>query len=80
MIMKSLMSALVGMAVLAGIAAPASAAARNSERYANSHYAAQPSHRLTQQQVCREEAFEDDPSGQYAGYPCWARQAFSPRR
>jgi hypothetical protein len=76
MIMNALMSALIAMAVLAGIAAPASAAARNSERTANPLYAAEPS----DQQVCREEAFEADPSGRYDGYPCWARQAFSPRR
>jgi hypothetical protein len=80
MIMKTLMSALVGMAVLAGIAAPASAAARNSYRSANPYYAAQPSYRLREQQVCKREAFEADPSGQYASYPCWARKAFAPRR
>jgi hypothetical protein len=80
MIMKTLMSALVTMAVLGGIAAPGSAAPRNPERSANPYYVAQPNYHLREQQVCREDAFEADPSGQYAGYPCWARQAFSPRR
>jgi hypothetical protein len=80
MIMKTLMPALVAMAVLAGIAAPASAAARNSGRSADPYYAAQPSYRPREQQVCEREAFEADPSGQYAGYPCWARKAFAPRR
>jgi hypothetical protein len=79
MIMKTLMSALVAAAVLAGTAPPASAAVRNSEHTANPYYAAQPSYGLTEQ-VCKEEAFEADPSGQYAGYPCWARKAFAPRR
>jgi hypothetical protein len=79
MIMKTLTSALVVMAVLAGIAAPARAAARNSEHSANPYYAAKPSSRLRERQVCKEEAFEADPSGQYAGYPCWARKAFAPR-
>ena len=74
--MKNLMSALVATAVLAGIAAPASAAAPNSERTANPDYTAEP----RDPQVCREEAFEADPSGQFEGYPCWARKAFSPRR
>jgi hypothetical protein len=76
MIMKTMMSTLVAMAVLAGIAAPASAASQNSERSANPYYAAQ----QTDRQVCQEGAFEADPGGLYAGYPCWARRAFSPRR
>jgi hypothetical protein len=80
MFMKTLMSALVAMAVLPSIAAPASAAPRNSERGADPYYAAQSSYRLREQQVCEQEAFEADPSGQYAGYPCWARKAFAPRR
>ncbi len=29
-----------------------------------------------EQQVCEERAQAADPSGQYAGYPCWAREAF----
>jgi hypothetical protein len=80
MIMKTLTSALVVMAAPAGIAAPASAAARNSEHSANPYYAAKPSSRLKERHVCKEEAFEADPSGQYAGYPCWARKAFAPVR
>jgi hypothetical protein len=54
--MKALTSALVVMAVLAGIAVAASAAARNSERSANPYYAATPSSRLRERQVCTEEA------------------------
>jgi hypothetical protein len=78
--MKTLMSAIIAMAALAGIAAHASAATRNSERSADPYYAAQSSHDPTEQQACEEQAFEADPSGQYAGYPCWARKAFAPRR
>lgn len=78
--MKPVISALVATAVLAATGAPAIADARNSERSAHPHYAAQPSDGLSEQQVCKEEAFEADPSGQYAGYPCWARKAFAPRR
>jgi hypothetical protein len=25
---------------------------------------------------CERRAWAEDPSGQYAGYPCWARQSF----
>ena len=28
------------------------------------------------QAVCEERARHEDPSGVYAGYPCWAREAF----
>ena len=80
MIMKTLMSALVAVAVLARAATSAGAAVRNSEHTANPYHAGQPSDGLAGQSVCKEEAFEADPSGQYAGYPCWARKAFAPRR
>ena len=74
--MKLSMLTLAVMAILAGVGAPASAAAR--ERSAGPEHAAQPDG--SSQQVCREEAFEADPAGQYGGYPCWARKAFAPRR
>jgi hypothetical protein len=28
------------------------------------------------QEVCEERARAEDPTGNYAGYPCWAREAF----
>jgi len=31
---------------------------------------------ISQQQVCEERAQAADPTGLYAGYPCWAREAF----
>ena len=30
--------------------------------------------------VCEERAQHEDPSGQYAGYPCWAREVFAQGR
>jgi hypothetical protein len=30
-----------------------------------------------EQAVCEERAQNEDPAGVYAGYPCWARSAFS---
>jgi hypothetical protein len=79
-IMNTLLTTLVAMAMLAGIVAPASAAARNIVPSANPYDAAGPTYRPREQRVCEENAFEADPSGQYAGYPCWARKAFAPRR
>ncbi|HEX5958994.1 MAG TPA: hypothetical protein VFY92_10125 [Hyphomicrobiaceae bacterium] len=33
--------------------------------------------RLSREQLlCEERAQNEDPSGQYAGFPCWAREAF----
>jgi hypothetical protein len=31
---------------------------------------------VSPRQVCEERAFAEDPTGKYAGYPCWAREAF----
>jgi hypothetical protein len=31
---------------------------------------------ISQRQVCEERAQAADPTGLYAGYPCWAREAF----
>jgi hypothetical protein len=32
--------------------------------------------RYSRQQICEERAQAEDPTGLYAGYPCWAREAF----
>lgn len=44
--------------------------------YAPPSYYAPPPAALREQQVCEERAQAADPSGLYAGYPCWAREAF----
>jgi membrane peptidoglycan carboxypeptidase len=34
--------------------------------------------RITQEQLaCEERARHEDPTGRYAGYPCWAREALA---
>jgi hypothetical protein len=40
------------------------------------YYTAPPRY-LSERAVCEARAQHADPSGQYAGYPCWAREAFS---
>jgi hypothetical protein len=76
--------------VLAGVVALATAAeARKQQRYYYQPRAYQPyyyrppatSYRSPRgyswdRMVCEERAFAADPTGQYAGYPCWAREAF----
>lgn len=32
---------------------------------------------LSERAVCEDRAQNADPSGRYAGYPCWAREVFS---
>ena len=50
--------------------------ARKSKRIANpSYYSAAPSG-ISPREVCEQRAFAEDPTGRYAGYPCWARETF----
>jgi hypothetical protein len=49
---------------------------RSGERQHYSYgYAPSPYSRFTREQVECERARHEDPSGVYAGYPCWAREA-----
>ena len=49
---------------------------RSGEREQASYgYAYSPYSRFTREQVECERARHEDPSGVYAGYPCWAREA-----
>ncbi|HXE87422.1 MAG TPA: hypothetical protein VN524_11590 [Hyphomicrobiaceae bacterium] len=86
---SSIAPKLIAPALIAGIgftalsAATSSAdAARKYRRapvpsysYAPPNYYAPPP-AISQRQVCEERAQAADPTGLYAGYPCWAREAF----
>ena len=48
-------------------------AAHKSKRSAKPPYAYQPKVNL----ACEERARAEDPTGQFASYPCWAREAFA---
>ena len=41
------------------------------------YYYNAPPRYLSERAVCEARAQHADPSGQFAGYPCWAREAFS---
>ena len=80
--MRTLLATLVA---LGSISAPTSTAdaAHRAKRvpgppyyYAPPSYYAPPPAALREQEVCEERAQAADPSGLYAGYPCWAREAF----
>jgi len=56
---------------------PAAEAVRKAKRSAKPPYhAAQPRYYSREQSLCEERARAEDPTGQYAGYPCWAREIF----
>ena len=40
------------------------------------YYAPPPPYISSERLACEERAQADDPTGLYAGYPCWARSAF----
>lgn len=45
--------------------------------YGAARYYAPPRYYSRDRAVCEERAWNEDPAGVYAGYPCWARIAFS---
>ena len=49
-------------------------AARRFKRSPTYYYYAVPPRRADS--VCEERARAEDPTGQFAGHPCWAREAF----
>jgi hypothetical protein len=73
------MRALLGFVILAGgmltLSPPDADADAARKRSAKPNYAAQ-SRYLSRQAIECERAFHEDPSGVYASYPCWAREAF----
>jgi len=80
--MRTLLAALIALGSIAALTSNADAA-RRAKRvpgppyyYAPPNAYAPPPAALREQQVCEERAFAADPSGLYAGYPCWAREAF----
>lgn len=48
-------------------------AARKSKRSAKPQYSYQPKVDV----ACEQRARHEDPTGQFASYPCWAREAFA---
>ena len=57
--------------------APAGAGGKVDRSVQQHHYAAQA--RYSQEEAECERARQDDPTGYFAGYPCWAREALSRR-
>ena len=80
--MRTLLATLVALGSIAALTSSADAARRANRvpgppyYYAPPNSYAPPPAALREQQVCEERAQAADPSGLYAGYPCWAREAF----
>ena len=77
--MRVLLAVVISVGGILSLHSPADAARKSRGNAQAPYYYAPPSSNLSEQQVCEEDAWAADPSGQYAGYPCWARKAFAPR-
>lgn len=75
--MRTLLAIVILAAGMFALSEP-SDAARKAKRIAKPPDAAQP--RYSRQQVECERARHEDPSGDFAGYPCWARAALGSGR
>jgi hypothetical protein len=78
--MRALLAPLLSCSCILALTSTADAARRSPRGpgyyYAPPSYYAPPPSVLNERLVCEERAQAADPSGQYAGYPCWAREAF----
>lgn len=76
--MRALFAALIFAGSLFA-AHSAADAARRSKRIPHQpryYQPAQPRPDLREQLLCEERAQNEDPAGQFKGYPCWAREIF----
>jgi hypothetical protein len=80
--MRTLLATLIALGSIYALTSPADAG-RKSKRAPGSYYYAPPGYSYAppsaafrERQICEERARAEDPSGQYAGYPCWARETF----
>ena len=78
--MRTLLAFVILAVGMFTLSAP-SDAARKAKRITKPHYAAQPRYsreevpRYSREEVECERAQHEDPAGDFAGYPCWARAA-----
>jgi hypothetical protein len=76
------MRTLLAIVILAGgmlaldAAAQEASKSKRSAKQSDSHKAKKVG-RSKGDNVCEERARHEDPTGQYASYPCWAREAFA---
>ena len=75
------MRTLLAIAIFTGgifvLGVSSDAAPKYKRYYTERYYYSAP--RYSREEVECERAWHADPSGQYRGYPCWAREALSPK-
>jgi hypothetical protein len=76
------MRMLLAVAIVMGGTLAVSSAEDGARKYRRSaepsypYYSYGPQSRFTREEIECERARHEDPSGRYAGYPCWAGEAF----
>jgi hypothetical protein len=73
--MRTLLAFVIFAGGLFALDAPADAARKYKRTAKSQHYSRQ-YYRYRRDSVCEERARHEDPTGRYAGFPCWAREAF----
>jgi hypothetical protein len=74
--MRTLVAVAIFAAAMLSLDATADAATK-SKRSAKQQHAAQQKSNPAVDAICEDRARNEDPAGQYANYPCWAREAFA---
>jgi hypothetical protein len=78
--MRTLLAVVIcagGFLAVQSLALPAPADAARNQTARKYKAKAQPRYRFERRySACEERARHEDPTGVYAGYPCWAREAF----
>lgn len=74
--MRTLLSIAMVMGGIFALDSAANAGRKAKRSTQPPYYAVQPPQQLREQLLCEERAQNEDPSGKYAGYPCWAREMF----
>jgi hypothetical protein len=84
--MRTLLATLIALGSIYALTSPADAGRKYKRAPGSYYYApydappgysyAPPPAALRERQICEERAQAEDPSGLYAGYPCWARETF----
>jgi hypothetical protein len=75
--MRALLAVLIFVSGLLAVSSTVEAARKSKRATEPRYYHPVPPRRdLREQLLCEERAQNEDPSGQFKGYPCWAREIF----
>ena len=77
--MRTVLAIAIFAAAMLSLDATADAASKSKRGAKQQHSAQQKSYQPVDV-ACEDRARNEDPTGQYASYPCWAREAFAKGR